>query len=180
VGGLTVQALMSELISPDYEAQIRQMHALRPWGEHGHVHARSVRILIQSIQAATILDYGCGLGTLRGSLPDFDVQEYDPGIAGKEKLPAPADLVICTDVLEHIEPDCIDAVLAHLCELTKKLCLATISTRPANALLPNGANAHLIVESAGWWLDKLMNQDWRVEVRSITETEVIVHLHKRA
>ncbi len=70
---------------------------------------------------------------------DVVTSEYDPAVAGKDLPPEPADLVVCTDVLEHIEPDCLDDVLSDLARLTKKVLLVNISTRPAVKVLADGS-----------------------------------------
>jgi hypothetical protein len=58
-------------------------------------------------------------------------------------------------VLEHVEEDRLDAVLDHLKTLAGKALYLVIATREANATLPDGRNAHLLVRSAQWWTDKL-------------------------
>jgi hypothetical protein len=70
-------------------------------------------------------------------------------------VPDPADIVACTDVLEHIEPECLEDVLADLRRVTKKMGFFTIATRPAKKFLSDGRNAHLIQQDARWWLEKL-------------------------
>lgn len=167
-----------DLISPDYLAQIRQLHAQRKWGDGGHKYAGAVRLLAREVGATSILDYGCGHGTLREHLPEFDVREYDPGIVGKDELPSAADIVVCSDVLEHIERDCIDAVLGHICGLTQKVCFAVISMRPAHTLLPDGRNAHLIVASVKWWIGFLETKDWTANVVERSDDQLIVCLRK--
>jgi hypothetical protein len=114
-----------------------------------------VRELISQVAAVTVLDYGCGRGELAKVLSPQRVSEYDPGIAGKDGMPKPCDLVVCTDVLEHIEPDRLGNVLDHLTVLAGKALYLVIATRPAQAVLPDGRNAHLIVRDAAFWLDKL-------------------------
>lgn len=119
----------------------------------------------------TILDYGCGKGALKKSLMAWDVQEYDPAIPGKNHA-APADLVVCTDVLEHIEPELLDSVLAHMVSMTDKRLLFCISTKLAKThLLPDGRNPHLSHHDATWWKDKLGKYfrvaDWNVEKESV-------------
>lgn len=105
----------------------------------------------------TILDYGCGKGLLKRGLGDtYEVFEYDPAIPGKDEDPGPAELVVCIDVLEHVEPECIDAVLAHMASKTDGLCFVTISLRPAKKLLGDGRNAHILLRSTNWWLRKVM------------------------
>src|SRR5215470_3483401 len=142
------------LISPGYLELQKALHADGRYGVSSGRWADTARQLAAREQCADILDYGCGQGQLKAALGN-SVCEYDPAIAGKEAEPEPADLVVCTDVLEHIEPDCLDAVLLHLRSKVKKQLLFAISLRPAGKTLADGRNAHLIVESAEWWLDRL-------------------------
>jgi hypothetical protein len=145
----------SDLVSPDYRRQLEEMHRSRRWGADGYKHADAVRALIEQFKPSTILDYGCGREELAKALAPIRVSGYDPGIAGKEAMPKPCDLVVCSDVLEHIEPDRLDNVLAHLSALCAKALYLVIATRPANAVLPDGRNAHLIVQDADYWIAKL-------------------------
>lgn len=165
-----------ELISPSYLAQVRAMHAARTWGDGGHAYALDVLALLRLFGGRTILDYGCGRGTLRRALPGYLVQEFDPGIAGKDSPPAPADIVVCSDVLEHVEPDRIGAVLDHLWGVTGKAALVVISTRLAKAILPDGRNAHLIVQTAKWWLTQLRNKEWTAHLLGRDEDQIVVLL----
>jgi hypothetical protein len=145
----------ADLLSPEYAAMLAHMHQGQCWGADGHKHAAVVRELISQVAAVTVLDYGCGRGELAKVLSPQRVSEYDPGIAGKDGMPKPCDLVVCTDVLEHIEPDRLGNVLDHLTVLAGKALYLVIATRPAQAVLPDGRNAHLIVRDAAFWLDKL-------------------------
>lgn len=157
-----------DLISPTYRGLQRELHARpRGYGGKGKKWATAVQSLAWTHNCASILDYGCGEGSLvtyllavnradQYACKDFpprctDYREYDPAMAGKDALPEPADLVVCTDVIEHVEPDRLDAVLAHLRELTKKVLFVVIATRPSNKTLSDGRNAHLILETADWW-----------------------------
>jgi hypothetical protein len=80
------------------------------------------------------------------------------------KPPFPAELVCCIDVLEHIEPDKIDAVLDHLKSLTQGIAFLSIDTGPAKKTLSDGRNAHLIQEGWLWWLPKI---DARWDVQTV-------------
>ena len=80
---------------------------------------------------------------------------YDPCIPEYEKVPPACDLVFCGDVLEHIELECLEAVVMHLALLTKKAALLVINTGPAAKTLQDGRNAHLIQEGPRWWLEAL-------------------------
>ena len=86
------------------------------------------------------------------------VQCYDPGVPEYSELPTPAEMVVCIDVLEHIEPDYIEDVLDHLEQLTEKVLFATVHLGPAGKILPDGRNAHLIQKPAEWWLPKIMER----------------------
>jgi hypothetical protein len=67
-------------------------------------------------------------------------------------------MVACIDVLEHIEPDCLDDVLDHLAGLVQRLGFFTVHTGPAIKVLPDGRNAHLTQQPARWWLPKLLDR----------------------
>lgn len=147
------------LITPEYAALNRQLHASRvDYGQLGSRHLESVRGIAQVFQVRSILDYGCGKQTLLESLRLPYARGYDPCIPGLDLEPAPAELVICTDVLEHVEPSCIDEVLDHLRHLTKRVLFVAISLRPAKKTLPDGRNTHLLIQPAKWWLVKLFER----------------------
>jgi hypothetical protein len=120
------------------------------YGRHGDKWAEKVTDIVNQFSPSSILDYGCGQGALARSVP-YRVHEYDPAIPDKSHLPSPADLVICTDVLEHIEPSFLDNVLNHIEALTQHVLFAVVSTRPAKKVLEDGRNAHLIVEQEDFW-----------------------------
>lgn len=160
------------LISPDYAEANASLHATNPrYGAFGSRWADTVRALAERSGSRDLLDYGCGKGSLANALADLEVHEYDPGVPGKEALPGPADLVVCTDVLEHIEPTCIEEVLAHIASLARRAAFLNISTRPAAKSLADGRNAHLIVQDADWWrgmVDKVFEvDDWQVEADQV-------------
>lgn len=143
------------MITPEYLALQREMHSRpRGYGGGGWKHAVELARLAGSLQARSILDYGCGQGTLKTAFASspINVYEYDPAIPGKDARPtAPADIVVCTDVMEHVEPQFIDAVLADIRALTRTLSYICIATRPANKFLADGRNAHLTVRDGDWW-----------------------------
>ena len=144
------------LISDEYRKLNTQLHADKPrYGAGGHLWGQEVMLLIRSLQTISVLDYGCGKQTLRKCIKGIKIDGYDPAIPGLDMLPEPHHLVICTDVLEHVEPDKIDDVLEHIRELTRRVAFLVIATRPAKKKLPDGRNAHLIVEGCDWWRDKL-------------------------
>jgi len=146
-------------ITEQYRDLNSLMHEQKPgYGTNGYKHLESIMTLSERLgNTQDILDYGCGKSTLAINL-GFHIQQYDPAIPKFAAEPRPADLVCCTDVLEHIEPYYVDEVLDHLQALTKKACFVVVSTVPANKTLPDGRNAHLIQKPAKWWMDRLWDR----------------------
>lgn len=153
-----------ELISAAYREQNRILHLTRPtYGGNGQRYLPDIeKAVIRHGPIFEALDYGCGKGTLKPAFekrfPFIAFRNYDPVTFPGD--PIPADLVICTDVLEHVEPECLDLVLDHISLLARRAVFATIATRPANKTLPDGRNAHLIQESSGWWRKKVDLRWW--------------------
>ncbi|HET7548680.1 MAG TPA: methyltransferase domain-containing protein [Usitatibacter sp.] len=141
-------------ISAEYLDQNKRLHEAGSYGISGWRWAHPVRQLCEQLGTRDVLDYGCGQRTLEKSL-GFPIHNFDPCIAGLDAPPEPADIVVCSDVLEHIEPDCLDEVLDDLARLTRRAGFLLIATRPAQKTLPDGRNAHLIQQPPEWWLPKL-------------------------
>lgn len=144
---------LGRLISAAYLAEQRRLHGLGGYGIAGAKWAHDVALCATSCGAATILDYGCGDGALVRAMSErgFDVDGYDPAVAGRDAIPAPADLVVCTDVLEHVEPEHIKRVGRHLRGLAIKGAAIVVSLRPAGKTLSDGRNAHIFLQPAPWW-----------------------------
>lgn len=150
-----------DLITEKYRVMQRILHAQpNGYGKRGDKWAHVVRALIAEHRATSVLDYGCGQGALKRAvmadrIPGLRFDEYDPAIPGKAALPSFADLVVCTDVLEHIEPDKLDAVLAHLKQLARMAVFVVISLTDTTKVLADGRNAHLIIRPANWWKKRI-------------------------
>lgn len=159
-----VAVLKPELISAHYREQNAQLHRENMlYGVGGDRHADVVLTLIQKLNTRSVLDYGCGKGLLGRALAqkNIPIWEYDPAIPGKDESPRPADLVVCTDVLEHIEPENLHAVLGDLQRVVRKVGYFTIHTGPAQKTLPDGRNTHLIQQGHEWW-DRTLSQFFQV------------------
>lgn len=143
------------LLTSEYKDQQKQLHESNvSYGTSSTIYKSQISGLIDFFKPAGVLDYGCG----KGRAADFITKPlalYDPCIAGRDSPPKPSAMVICTDVLEHIEPDCLVSVLDHLKDLTLRLGFFAIHTGPALKILNDGRNAHLIQEDFRWWLPKL-------------------------
>lgn len=143
------------LISAEYRQLNEQLHKENlAYGVGGGKHADTVLKMAESIKTHSILDYGCGKGYLAKAIP-FPIWEWDPAIPGKDEPPRPADLVACTDVLEHVEPDKLNFVLDDIRRCTKQVAFLTIHTGPARKQLADGRNAHLIQKNKDWWKKQL-------------------------
>lgn len=161
------------LITEEYKAQNKVLHEKGTYGISGSKWTQAVLSLVDLADSKDILDYGCGRMTLAKSLP-FNIRNYDPCIAGLDDKPESADIVTCTDVLEHIEPDCLDAVLKDLRRVTKMLGFFVIANRPAKKFLPDGRNAHLIQEGPEWWLPKIMRDFSLVQFNALAGEFVVI------
>lgn len=157
----------STLISAAYLEQNRKLHARGDYGKSGHRRCADVLAYLGELQAFGMLDYGSGQGTLKTTLVEAGftgpIEEYDPAIKATNAMPKPADLVTCTDVLEHCEEDKLPAVLDHIRKLAKKAVYLVISTRPATKTLDDGRNAHICLHDEGWWLETLTGAGFTID-----------------
>lgn len=149
-----------DLISADYLAEQKALHAGGNYGVSGGRFAPLVDSLVGTGVVRDVLDYGCGLGYLRRNCIS-PIKEYDPAVRNKNDLPAPADLVVCADVLEHIEPEKIAAVLAHIESVTRRFLLAAIALRPSQKNLSDGRNAHILMLTPTKWRAALKRAGFR-------------------
>lgn len=143
-----------DLISDGYLKEQQILHAApRGYGGRGSKWSKVVAELKKEFGCASVLDYGCGQGSLARELAGrFAVEEYDPAIPGKDQVPdCRYDLVVCTDVLEHIESDKIARVMRHLSEVTGRALFSVISLVPTGKTLSDGRQAHILLRSEEWW-----------------------------
>lgn len=164
----------SPLISRDYLELQRELHSRGGYGKgvslddclgammrHLPFQGGPFRGGLKPWGNISLLDYGCGPGVLGQRLinsdgvPCVDLREYDPAIPGKDELPEPADVVICADVMEHVEEDRVDTVLAHIAALTRKIAVFAIATRPSAKIMADGRQAHITLHDFDWWRSRL-------------------------
>jgi hypothetical protein len=151
------------LYSPEYAALQSSFHLARPdYGVSGAKYADQIHQMAQQLQTRSILDYGCGKCTLQKAIP-FPIQNYDPFISEHSARPEPADIVVCTDVMEHVEADHVGSVLGDIRDLTKKAVFFQIATGPASKVLPDGRNAHITQRTSNWWLEAIINMSFDIK-----------------
>ena len=152
---------MKKLVSDEYRAKIESVTQKMPWG--GDVVGSVPRIYKYATEhnCKSILDYGSGksdfLKTMDRDHPDhgFQINQYEPARPELAGDPVASDMVICVDVLEHIEPDKLDNVLDHIALKTNKIFYFKVCLLPSFNSFEDGTNLHLIVEPKEFWLDKL-------------------------
>lgn len=115
-------------------------------------HIPAINKIINDHEVKTALDYGCGKAQFHPLEWSSFFTKYDPAYPLYEKKPTGKyDLVICTDVMEHIPEDSVDYIVNDLFSYAKKYLYVNISTRLADQILPNGDNAHATVKPEKWW-----------------------------
>lgn len=128
---------------------------------------------------SSVIDFGCGTGRATAKFKalgydvlgiDFAPNCLDEGIdipfrvANLWQLPSDvrADFGYCCDVMEHIPPDKVDAVLASIRKATE-VAFFNISFREDQFGALIGETLHLSVHQPEWWLEKLKEHWGHVE-----------------
>lgn len=176
---IQVGMLKEPLISEEYKQLNTQLHRSNlAYGVGGAKHASVVLKLVANLNKGgtppSVLDYGCGKSALAGALP-FPIAEYDPAVPGKQESPRPADLVVCTDVLEHIEPERLLYVLKDLQRCVKGIGYFVIHTGPSQKTLADGRNSHLIQQGRTWWKAQL-RQFFHVPPEAVIERPPLLYV----
>lgn len=116
--------------------------------------------IINDLNILSVLDYGCGKSKLLDLIKKnkkIKIYRYDPAIKKYSKLTKnKTDLVICTDVLQHVPLYDLDRVLK---EIKSKgiYILFYIKCTNHKTKLPNKTYANCTVYDKKWWLEKLSN-----------------------
>lgn len=155
------------LITPEYRELNRRLHQENEnYGTSGQNWRNAVRELSE-YGRLSILDWGAGKCTLAKSLgPAYRVTNYDPCIEGLDTPPEPHDVVVCGDVMEHVEPDLVMNVLREIRAHMKIRGLFVIGMMPAKKTLADGRNAHLSLHSQEEWAAKLTAAGFEVAEQS--------------
>lgn len=155
------------LITPEYRELNRQLHKDNEhYGTSGQNWRNAVRELSEFGRLG-ILDWGAGKCTLAKALgPAYRVTNYDPCIEGLDTPPTPHDVVVCGDVMEHVEPDLVMNVLREIRKNMKVRGLFVIGMMPAKKTLADGRNAHLSLHTQEEWVEKLTAAGFEVAEQS--------------
>jgi len=167
------------VISDTYRELNKQLHETQQFGGSSRKWADAMAALVllansrhfvERFEIKSVLDYGSGTGNL-GKFMDkrfaqlgmeISISDYEPAIPEKSKMPKPADFVVCTDVMEHVEPELIYNVLNHIDGLAKVAAFFLISLQSSNDVLADGTPAHKTIKSYQWWVEKLKPMYWNI------------------
>ena len=166
---------MGALISDQYRAVMAEMHeSIAQFGTHDIHYAPTAREMTEWGEKS-LLSYGAGKGALARRLgPQYAVTNYDPGVPGMAARPEPHDVVMCLDVMEHVEPDCVDAVLADIRRCAREKAVIAVHTCAAIKFLPDGRNTHLTQRPPEWWRERVEAAGFTVEHEHRAEKEVML------
>ena len=142
---------------PDYyktQEQYQNLHA-RFYGASAYLHFDQIAKEVLAFDPGSIIDFGCGRSDLVAHFwkeGGRRIAKYDPAIPQYKRMPeGEFDLMLCTDVMEHIPMTDVDKIFDEMKTKTNNV-LFTISMKPARAKLPDGRNAHVTLLTANEWM----------------------------
>ena len=145
------------LISEEHRSAETKKHIADPdYGGEAIHYADHISTMINSMKINDVLDYGAGKGELHRHLAlnhETALHLYDPAIAKIAEAPDPHDLVLCINVLEHVEEDLLENVLDDLVRCAKHNIFMVI-------------NEDMPME---WWVPKVMK---RFRIESLVRTDI--------
>lgn len=150
---------------------------------------------LRPARGASFIDFGCGTGrpahelTRRGFAVlgvDFADNCLDNGVdvpflvADLAKLPElSAQYGYCTDVLEHVETEHVDDVLAGISRIVRNAVFFSISTVADHfGPLLAAKQLHVTIRNAEWWRESLARYWPRVEIVAKSGIELFVVCRK--
>jgi len=154
-------------ISDEYRKELVRVHTETEWGvTGGTLSGKAVIDFLKSRpDLKTILDYGCGRGSLKQYVEENGVTDrewtlYDPAMEQYNNKPTGTfDLVITTDVLEHVEPHMTNKVLRELYDYSDNVLLNDIACYYTYRYFTGGPyigqDLHINIEAPDVWRGRL-------------------------
>lgn len=136
-------------ITEPYRIEREIKHLDPEYGCERSAHAPLVSQMVDRLGVTELLDYWCGKAWLAKNLKaahQVKIQCYDPAVPGFAGDAIPMQMVACCDVLQDVEPECLDAVLDDLERVTSVVGYFSILDSKDGK----------ITESLAWWLEKIM------------------------
>ena len=123
-------------------------------------HIAAIDHLLHTHNCHSILDYGCGKAQHWPAEWQGRITGYDPAYAPYAARPMGTyDMVICTDVLEHVPASAVDWVIGDIFAYRKMWAYINSATHRADNCLPDGTNKHVTVQDRAWWDLRLQPYD---------------------
>lgn len=165
------------MISDTLKKMYTDIHKSTPFGKRAKF-PKNLEKFIKKKQPKSILDFGCGKGRLieviKTTYPEIDVLGYDPANPDYDidLTDVRVDMIISSDVLEHVEPEFITPTLSDI-RSKSRFYFHLIACSPAKLILPDGRNAHLIIEDDVWWRKKFIDLGYTIEEEKFLQFEKI-------
>lgn len=183
-GRENIKTYICKKTMPDFDDLVKEyadIHNSKYYGHSGENLLPEITETVKNLNPKSILDYGCGrspLVTYFYNDGQRQIYKYDPAIKDYKTMPCnKVDLVLCTDVLEHILIRDQERVLMEIRSLSENVIFA-ISTTPARQLLEDGRNAHVTVQPRSWWIKLLEKYFGKVRFINYNEHYMVVKTFK--
>jgi len=186
---------IEDILSMDNIAAAEKDKYLRVW-EHpeyrkispGMLEAERALAIFKKESGSSVTDFGAGTGRATKFFKDRGYQVLAIDFAAnalEEEVPfadqclweldiPAADFGYCCDVMEHIPPDKVTAVLKNIAEHTTKGCYFRIATRPDVMGKLVGQALHLTVNTGEWWRRQVERFWSRVDVVESNGRDVVL------
>ena len=157
------------MLSDDYRKNLVGLHGNAKWGSSTDIPQMALEA-VANYEIKTLLDFGSGKGkvseTFRQTFPELSVHSYEPALEGAT-LPDQTEMTFSKDVLEHVEPHMLEYVLYDLHQRTTKVQYHLIACHKAVHYLPDGRNAHLIIETPDWWQRLFRSMGFQIRAENV-------------
>lgn len=168
--------------------------------KYGHSnHGAQALPLLTKWQPDTLLDVGCGYNEFvtaaRAAMPGLQATGVDFACPGADLVCDAAqmpfgnkafDVITSFDMLEHVTPDQVDAVLAEFARVSRRFIFSISHVPSVNKWL--GETLHPTVQSEAWWMRRIMRAGgmalkkegryitgtWQPTLRIATDARVIL------
>lgn len=141
-----------------YIDDYKQIHKSKKYGTSGvAIVDRLVKTMGDDVES--LLDYGagqCEVAHFVRKLTGIQTTAYDPAVEWRSVRPrGKFDVVLCTDVLEHVPEEELKSVLEDIFQYTKNYAVLGINMTEAIEILPCGDNAHCTIKPKEWWFERI-------------------------
>lgn len=143
-------------------------------------HEAYIRSFMEMLGATSMLDFGCGRGDAylephllheRLHIRAEELGLYDPAFEQHAELPGRKfDVVVCSDVLEHVPGDEVDAFIKALFAHADRGVWASVCCRLAKKSFEDGTNMHVTVQPFTWWRAKFAAAAGNLQQWQLVET----------